>query len=99
MPSDDGFRLDDEEHRLPAGLQAREPDPKDAVAGAKSRLSDRPLENNQLLPQREVLGQQGGSADQKSTQEQENGPEKCHRSTFHPSLGRQILRPNGACGK
>jgi len=51
------------------------------------------------VAQGEVLIQQGGPADQKSTQEKQGNPQECHRSTFRPLLGRQILRPNGACGK
>ena len=59
LPPDDGLGLDDGDDLRPAVPQTGEQDPKQAVGGAQAWARRGPVENGQLMPQREVLEHQG----------------------------------------
>jgi hypothetical protein len=60
MPLDHGGGLHDDESVTPAAPHAREPNPQQAIEGGQSRSSRRPLENVELVPQREDFQLQHG---------------------------------------
>jgi hypothetical protein len=54
MPGDDGLRLDDDERRSPGGPRRRQPRPEPTVGFRKMEPSG-PLEQLQLMLQREIF--------------------------------------------
>ena len=59
LPPDDGLGLDDGDDLRPAVPQTGEQDPEHAVGGAQAWTRRGPLEDGQLMAQREVLEHQG----------------------------------------
>jgi hypothetical protein len=55
MPADDRLGFDDHQARAPARPDTGEPDPEDPVALAETRAFCRPMEDGQLLAQRQVF--------------------------------------------
>ena len=58
MPPQNRLRLDDEERLFPALQPAGEHDEEAAIRAREARAFDRPVEDDKLLPQEEVLRDQ-----------------------------------------
>ena len=63
MPLDNGVGLDEAQHSAPVRPQARELDPEDSVSRAELGSFARMFKHAELLAQGEVLGCEGGAAD------------------------------------
>ena len=59
LPADDGLGLDDGDDLCPAVPEAGEQDPEDSVGRSQAGTRRGPLEDGQLMAQREVLEHQG----------------------------------------
>ena len=82
LPPDHRLGLDDGDGIRPPGPQAGEQDPKQAVGGSPAWARRGPLEDGQLVPQREVLEHQGalGPKDEEEAGEDEGQHPGHHRS-------------------
>jgi hypothetical protein len=61
MPANNGIGLDDDQTPAPTGKQLADKDPEAAICIPELRSGLTSLENNQLLPKAEVLGDQSCS--------------------------------------
>ena len=82
MPPDDGLGLDDGDGLRPAAPQAGEQDPEQPVGGAQAWARRGPLEDGQLMTQREVLERQGaaGPKSEEEAREDQGDHAGHHRS-------------------
>jgi len=62
VPSNDGCWLHDDQRRAPVTPEPGHQGPEDAVTGPQPRSLDGPAQDGQLLAQRKILSDQGGSA-------------------------------------
>jgi len=78
MPADDGGRLDDGENQLPPGPQAGQDHPQASIPAVELRASstDRPLENRDLVPQRQILQSKFALRDEERPSGQQQAPEQ-----------------------
>ena len=60
MPSEDGLRLDQEEGLSPVGPEAQQAHPQQSVGGPEFRFGRLPLEDCELMPERQVFKRQSG---------------------------------------
>ena len=70
-PSDDRFRLHDDQRRLPIRPHLREPSPKQSVPALEVRAFDSSLLDNQLLAKGQILQDQIAPADKQAAQYEE----------------------------
>ena len=105
MPFDHCFRLDDYQARPPAVPQPGQPDPEDTVAPPQLGASGGPLQNYQLLQQRQIFHSQGSPTDNNPSKEQKGYSYQIYSaSSFVPirfvlqregSGPRRYLQPSG----
>ena len=60
MPSDDGLGLDEEQGLLPVGPEARQAHPKQSVGGPEFGFGRLPIEDCELMSERQVFKRQSG---------------------------------------
>jgi hypothetical protein len=78
MPSSHGVGFDDAQNRAPIGPEAREPDPEASVSGPQLGSFHRVFEHAELLPEGEILGGQGGAADDERPQQEIQSFDQSH---------------------
>jgi len=71
MPTDNCFRLNDDEDGAPIRPEAGKPGPEDPVARLEPRPSRALLQDGELLPEGEVLGGQIGLATKQCPEKKE----------------------------
>ena len=81
MPSDDGFRLNDDERRSPVGPESRQPNPEDPVAWTQLRAFDRLFAYRKLLAQGHVLNSQPRSLNKHRAKQQNQALKYAHSCT------------------
>ena len=81
VPPDDGFRLHDDECRLPVRPKLGKPHPEDPIAWTQLRAFDRLLEHRHLLSQCQVLDRQPGFGNEHRSEEQNTRFENAHFRT------------------
>jgi hypothetical protein len=87
LPPDDGLWLDDGDDLRPAVPQTGEQDPEDPVGGAQASTRRSPLEDGQLMAQREVLEYQGALGPKSEEEAREDpGEHSGHHRSGRPEL-------------
>jgi hypothetical protein len=87
LPPDDGVWLDDGDDLRPAVPQTGEQDPTQAVGGAQAWTRRGPVENGQLMLQREVLEHQGALGPKSEEEAREDqGQHAGHHRSGRPEL-------------
>ena len=87
LPPDDGLWLDDGDDLRPAVPQTGEQDPEHAVGGAQAWTRRGPLEDGQLMAQREVLEHQGVLGPDLA---EEAGEDEGEHGGHHPSAPLEV---------
>ncbi len=93
MPADDGLGLDDGERLLPSRPAAAQDNPEDAIGRAETRPRLLPLEDSELLSEREVLQDQVGP----SGEEREEGLGDGHSMIEHPRTMTAVGAEDNRC--
>ena len=81
MPADDGFRLHDDECRLPIRPKPAEPHSEGAIAWTQLRPFVRLFEHRHPLSQCEILDRQPGLGNEQRSEEQNTRFENAHFRT------------------
>jgi hypothetical protein len=89
MPAEDRLGLDDGDDLRPAAPQSGEQDPEQAVGGSQPWTRHGALEDDQLVPQREVLEHEGALGPD-TTEEacQDQGDHAGHHRPGRPTVQR-----------
>src|SRR4029434_6383186 len=61
VPGDHGMRFDDDKRRSPVGPDLAQPCPEESMRRRQSRPLHRPLQDDELMPERQVLQMECGS--------------------------------------
>ena len=94
MPADDGLGFDQQDGLRPAVPQAGEQDPEQPVGGSQAWTRGGPVEDGQLMAQREVLEHQGAVGPDRA---EEVGEDQGHHAGHHRS-GRAEVNVDEADG-
>ncbi len=78
VPAKDGVWLDDHEARSPVSPESRQQHPEDSITLPKSWAFHRPLQDPELMTQREVLGCDGGAVCDERSEDQEDRRQDAH---------------------
>ena len=99
MPADHGLGLHDQQSRSPARPEPGKPDPEDAVPATNLRLLDRPLQDGQLVAERQILGGQVRRVTEEGPKQHRHDPKHAHRSAFPTPRNAGIVRGKSISAK
>ena len=80
MPFDDGLRFDNDQDLPPILPDLRENHPEETIPPTQLRAVNLPVEDGQLLTQREIISRERCSADDQAPDEQEESVDEDHKS-------------------